>query len=394
MGLRRLGNRSWLLGDERFDGRRHLLRGAREHRHRRRNRGLGNRGLRCWHFRRCDGCELLRRRRRHRSSDLNDFGRRRRGDLSNLGLRSRSRNRSCLRHHRVGFAKRESDRLSRVNSGGSDAHEGGYLVRGLGGLGELHPVMNTGVKLVCRNVLSGDGLRLGPVAGQRVRKGKVLPNGRIRALSAGRGLEDRDRLIRLTGKSQRKTVIRSVERRAASLEESNRFVLLAERRFDERKLEDHARLVRVKRQRILERRFSRSKSAAGEIRVAEQSPETRIVRILRNGAFGEVDCLGDFVRIERGHRTGGESDILIRCPAPEMGLGLRRCAAGEHRSERDCRHGGAEAERSRHDCYPLRFAFSAIASSSGMRSSSWSSASVTNCCADRPPTAQASRSFR
>ena len=85
----------------------------------------------------------------------------------------------------------------------------------------------------------------------------------------------------------------------------------------------------------------------------------------------------------------------LRGPWPRSG------AAGDDRDQRYGGQCGPEAVRLGHDYPPvlvqalfLRGAFSAIASSSGMACSSWSSASVTSCWAERPLTAQARRSFR
>ena len=162
----------------------------------------------------------------------------------------------------------------------------------------------------------------------------------------------------MTGERDGKSIIGGIEHILRRVEEGKRFAILAERDLDQRKLEHDLRLVRIERQRILVRRFRRSKASAGEISVAEQSTEAGVVRSLGYGPLGEVDRHRDVVGIERGHRAGGETDLSVRLAAEaRRNVALRRGAAGGQRCKREKRERGAVAKSSSHWITPSVWPF-------------------------------------
>src|SRR3954470_23502737 len=115
-----------------------------------------------------------------------------------------------LRDHRVGLAQREADGLTMVNLDRSHSDDGSNLVGWLLGTGHIHPLMNARVELVRRHFLRCDGLCLGPVPRQRMGKSKVLAHGCVRALLASCCFQHWDRLVEVSGKGERETVVGAV----------------------------------------------------------------------------------------------------------------------------------------------------------------------------------------
>ena len=174
-------------------------------------------------------------------------------------------------------------------------------------------MLDAGVELIGGNVLSRYRAGLGPVAAKGKSKRQILPHTGIGALLARRGLEHGQRIRRLTSKREREPVIGRIEHRLAGVEEGHRLVILAERDLDQRELEHDLGLVGINGERVLVRRFRRPEAAAGEVGVAEQRAESRVVRGLFDRPLGEADRHWNVVGIEGQERTGREPHVAI-CP--------------------------------------------------------------------------------
>ena len=194
---------------------------------------------------------------------------------------------------------------------------------------------------------------------------------------------------------------RSRTRRALArrVQESDGLAVLALRDLYQRELQDDLRLVRIERQRIADRPFRpngsarrRNKHCRASARNAASSGLLATARSAKSIAIGTLFALS---AASARVASAALQVCLADCDADATlvrALGAAQPAIIEARTTSETAERGAE--RLVHGNYPLRFAFSASPSSSGMRSSNWSSASVTSCCAERPSTAQASRSLR
>jgi hypothetical protein len=87
--------------------------------------------------------------------------------------------------------------------------------------------MHAAIELVSRHILGSDGLRAGPVAGQRIGQSEVLANAGIGAFGTSGGTEHRNGVGRPAGERQREAVVGWIDRSAARFKRGDRFGVFA-----------------------------------------------------------------------------------------------------------------------------------------------------------------------
>ena len=268
------------------------------------------------------------------------------GHISRDLLRLLNR-RSGLGRARRRAAKRKSDRLARVAGDWRDAGQSGDLVGRGARLGERHPLLDSGVELVCRNILGGNRARCVPIAAQRVGESEVLAKASVGAGLAGRGVQQGSGFLRLAGECDREAVVGRLEHSASIAKHGESLAIAALGDLDQRELQHDLRLLGDQRERVAVGGFGRSEPARSEIAVAEQRPEARVVGALLDRPLGEVHRGRKIILVESVERPHRKTDVSLVARVLEDGRAAsgRGGATGDDRGQGDCRECGTEAER-------------------------------------------------